>query len=499
MRGVVALGIVLALAGCESLLGLGEVDYRPVATGGAGAQGGAATTGGGGTGGSGGAVHEPGDRIWNTTVVGELGQRGLRLAVDAADRTYAVGQLDGAVDIPPLRENEVGQPEALLIALDPAGTPQRSRNLGGTGSIELSLAVDGTEVFVAGGHRSVDLSPSAGVELSPACSTLPVDQTNCGNRNAAAIKYDAEFDLRWWRDEGILSDDELIRGIDVVDGDPVFLASYTAAQTFFDTALTAPATRECLVVRLTNGDDTAPAAWAQSLGDPDRSDSPRALIAHDDRIAVLIDTSNGTARGMDVHVLDATTGNAIWTTPFTLEGDVRAQDIVADGNGGYLVTARLVGPATSPMALTPVGTADGLLLHLDALGNLTDLRQWTGRTKHLELARAPDGSLALAGTFLDELVIDGSLTLPGDPEHDTGFVLELDPTGQVVWSHVFAGSSLGEAEMRDVAFAPNGDIVVVGSWAGKVLFDFGELESRPAPTNGTAADAWDMIVIRYAP
>lgn len=499
MRGMAVLGVVLALVGCESLLGLGDVDYRPAGTGGAGAEGGASTTSDGGTGGTGGAVRVPGERIWNTTIVGDLGQRGLRLALDENGRTYAVGQLDGAVDIPPLRENEVGQPEALLLALDPAGVPQRSRNLGGTGSIELSLAVDGTEVFVAGGHRSIDLSPSAGVELSPACNTLPVDQTNCGNRNAAAIKYDAEFDLRWWRDEGILGDDELIRGIDVVDGDLVLLASYSGAQTFFDTALMAPANRECLVVRLTNGDDAAPAAWAQSLGDANRTDSPRALVAHDDRVAVLIDTSNGTARGMDVHVLDATTGNAVWTTPFTLEGDVRAQDIVEDGDGGYLITARLIGPTTSPMALTPVGTADGLLLHLDGMGNLTDVTQWTGRTKHLELARAPDGSLAIAGTFLDELVIDANNTLPGDPEHDTGFVLELDPAGQLVWSHVFAGSSLGEAEMRDVAFAPNGDIVVAGSWAGKVIFDFGELESRPAPANGTAADAWDMIVIRYAP
>jgi len=498
MRRLMVLGVLAALAGCESVIGLGAVDYGPQSSGGAGGEGGVTGAGQGGTGGSGGAKVTPGERIWNTTIVGDLGQRGLRVALDAGGHTYAVGQLDGAVDIPPLRENEVGGPEALLVALDTGGTPLRSRNLGGTGTIELSLAVDGSDVFVAGGHRSIDLSPSAGVELDPACGTLPVGHTNCSNRNAAAIKYDTEFDLRWWRDEGIITDDELVRGIDVVDGDLVVLASYTGAQTFFDTALTAPANRECLVVRLTNGDAAAPAAWAQSLGNPNRSDNPRALVAQDDRVAVLIDTANGSARGLDVHVLDATTGNADWLPPFTMEGDLRGQDIVADGQGGYFVTARLVGPATSPMALTPIGAADGLLLHLDAMGNLTEVTQWAGQVKHLELARALDGSLALAGTFLDELVIDANTTFPGDPEHDTGFVLMLDPAGQVAWSHVFEGSSLGRAEMRDVALAPDGDVVVVGSWAGKVIFDFGELDSRPAAMDGDANDAWDMIVIRYA-
>jgi len=490
-----ALFPLLAFVGCASLLDLGNVDYRTPSDGGSGGAGGSIAA----TGGTGGVELEPGDFVGNHVVAGVLRQRGLEVVVDTDDQTYLVGEIDGAVDIPPVRENGNGQEDELLLALDPQMKPLRSRSFGGTGDVELSLAVGEGGVFVAGGHRSIDLSPSAGITLDPPC-TLPTGKENCAARNALVIKYDTEFDMRWFRDEGVTTDDELVRGIDLVDGDPVLLASYIEPQTLFDTVVPASPNRGCMVVRLTDLDDDAPIAWTQFPGDPDRDNLPRALRASDDRIAVLIDTVAANLRGLDVHVLDPVTGNfdTDWST-FTLEGDVRGLDLIDDGDGGYLVSALLVGPTMSPVALAPVGGTNGIILHLDAMGNLAEVWQWNGNVSDFDIARTENGSLIVAGTHRGDLVTHAGVTLPGDAGLDTGFVLELDPTGQVSWHHAFRGFGLGRAEIHDVAIGPTGDVVVVGNWAGRVNFGFAELESIGTPPDGRAGDANDdMITIRYA-
>ncbi|MEM1030609.1 MAG: hypothetical protein AAGN82_09675 [Myxococcota bacterium] len=503
-RALAASSVGLLIGGgCASLLGLDGVAYRDAEGGGgaatADASGGTGTGGFDAPGGAGGAGIAT--RVAATVVAGSEAQRGLGVAVGDNDRVYLLGEFSGnVVGLPTLPVNAPGPPDTLLVSFNGDLTPVWTRTFGGEGRVPAAMAVDASSVFVAAtnGSRNLDLGEAGAI--TPAPCVIPETSGTCLRNDVVAFKYDLDFDLRWWRAGGVANGDERSEGIAILDGDPVFLASYARAQSLFGLTLPDVENRTGLVVRLRDETIAGADGWVTPIGNPNRRNIPRAIAADGDDVGALVNTDNASGvRGLDLHRLGPD-GTPSWTDAVSWEGHADGRDLTADGDGGFVLAARLLAPISGPVAVSPVGDADGVLIHVGDDRSAEVVAQFEGDVRHLCLAATAAGGWVVGGSFVGDLGVGPpTTTLGGDPVATSGFVLELDAAGQLAWSPLtFAGSDTGEVEVRDLALAPNGDILVTGSWRGGVNFAGTLLESVPAAGSSDAPDAaYDAYVQRY--
>ncbi|MGQ0826468.1 MAG: SBBP repeat-containing protein [Actinomycetota bacterium] len=108
----------------------------------------------------------------------------------------------------------------------------------------------------------------------------------------------------------------------------------------------------------------------------------------------------------------------------------------------------------------------------------------TGTAVGFGIALASDGHATIAGHFEERATVGGrSLTSVGPSDV---FVAQYAPTGAGVWANRYGGGGADRA--ASVAAAPNGDLVVVGTFAGTVAF------GGPAPL--VAAGQPDIFAVR---
>jgi hypothetical protein len=184
----------------------------------------------------------------------------------------------------------------------------------------------------------------------------------------------------------------------------------------------------------------------------------------------------------------ACTGNQVWAKRF---GDAGAQvgTGVAAHGGGAVITGNLAGTTDfGGGVLTSAGATDVFVASYDYLG----IPVWSKRfgdamaQTAARVAVDAQGNVAIVGDFAGKIDFGGgALTSAGATDV---FLAKFDPTGNLLWAKSFG--NVAAQNGFDVAFAPNGDVVFTGAFAGTINLGGGAL---------TSAGATDLFVGRYDP
>ncbi|NUP10522.1 MAG: WD40 repeat domain-containing protein [Polyangiaceae bacterium] len=203
------------------------------------------------------------------------------------------------------------------------------------------------------------------------------------------------------------------------------------------------------------GCDAAGACTATTAGtDPDGEceggvcDGSSACAVGTPVSAVRFGTGNGSIEGwvLDVDAMNAPVVGGLFSGTLSFG----ASDIVADSQDGFVV-------------------------RLDNNGNVawTQPLSGSGDQEVTGVAVAPDGSVYVVGWFTGDAQFAGQSF-----EHDSGFdafVAKLGDTGQLLWARAL---STGDDEgFTGVDIAPDGRVLVIGSFAGSIDTGNGELTS----------------------
>ncbi|HEY5951316.1 MAG TPA: hypothetical protein VIV40_37745, partial [Kofleriaceae bacterium] len=96
-----------------------------------------------------------------------------------------------------------------------------------------------------------------------------------------------------------------------------------------------------------------------------------------------------------------------------------------------------------------------------------------GDTRVNSLAVGPDGEIAISGWITGAAELDGRVIKPA--RHNDGFAMVLERSGKTRW--IWQMGSSGRGQLRHVAFAPDGSIIVAGDYAGVVDLGGARLDS----------------------
>ncbi len=196
-------------------------------------------------------------------------------------------------------------------------------------------------------------------------------------------------------------------------------------------------------------------------------------------------TSDGSWDGAVVR-LDAD-GNAINIRDFGGAGSDTVEGITLLDDG-YLIFGRLADGSSETFGsgATLTGVAgDGFVAKFNNSHSLQWKKLIGGNAGDavVEVVRMPDNGIAVAGTF------NGTINLGGSNLVTTGvqdiFVARFDAAGTHVWSKKFGNAS--NNYVADLAVAPNGDLVIVGTLTDNLTF---------GSTTITAAGETDAYVVR---
>jgi len=182
------------------------------------------------------------------------------------------------------------------------------------------------------------------------------------------------------------------------------------------------------------------------------------------------------------------TGNQLWAKRF---GDVAAQTIagVATYNGGAVVTGSFAGTVNfGSGALVSAGATDVFVASYNAQG----LPLWSKRFGDAVAQTASRVAVDAQGNVAILGDFAGKVDFGGGVLTSAGatdvFLVKLDSNGAFLWAKSF-GNNLAQNGF-DVAFAPNGDVVFTGTFLGAINLGGGAL---------TSAGAADLFVARLDP
>ncbi len=179
-----------------------------------------------------------------------------------------------------------------------------------------------------------------------------------------------------------------------------------------------------------------------------------------------------TVQGVFAVALGASDGQArwAWSSPQGLGATITA----AGGADGSVVVAGVfdadleLGGTTAPLS---AGAAAGFIGMLDASGAGVWARQLIGpaASEIRWISRAPDGSIAVAGTYSGGTLDLDSVVLRPEAELTDQFVAVLEPDGAPRW-----GMNLGDGASEKIqAIAATDAGVVVGGWHADDPLSFG--------------------------
>ena len=184
----------------------------------------------------------------------------------------------------------------------------------------------------------------------------------------------------------------------------------------------------------------------------------------------------------------ACTGNGLWSKRF---GDAQAQsaNAVANRAGGPVITGALAGAADfGGGTLTSAGNTDVFVASYDYAGTFMWSKRFGDAQAQSGVAVAVDGlgNTLIIGDFAGAIDFGGG-TLTSAGQTDV-FVAKLDSGGAFVWAKRFGDNQAQNG--RGIAVDDAGNVVVTGSFAGKIDFGGGAL---------TSAGGTDAFVAKFDP
>jgi hypothetical protein len=350
---------------------------------------------------------------------------GRGIAVDAAGNRYLTGSFESQATFGTgggaPRLSSRGVDDAFVARYDPAGAIVWARQIGG------QLSDSGRGIAVAG-DGSVYVT---GLFAAVARFDDPVTRRSAGQSDAFVAKYSAGGQLEWAARAGGAATDS---GFGVaVAGDEIVVAGLFSGAASFE-----------------HGDGSL-AATLQSAGG---SDSFVARYSADGRL--------------------------LWARAAGGSGNDAARAVAVDGAGDAYVTGSFRDAATfaSPGAtgqLTSAGSEDLFVARYSPAGELRWARSAGGAGVDRGFAIALDGARSsyITGFF------SGAATFGGEALAGAGaeiFLAKLDADGAIVGA-VGAGGP-GTDEGRGIALAPDGTILLTGTFVDTAIFGGGLRELR---------------------
>ncbi len=169
-------------------------------------------------------------------------------------------------------------------------------------------------------------------------------------------------------------------------------------------------------------------------------------------------------------------------------------DVAFDKSGNVVVTGQYQSSisfgATTLMAAGGLGDYDMFVAKLAVSGTtFTELfAKSYGNTKlseGLALAVHSDDSIAVGG-WTDGTIDFGTGALTGTPDTEQAVIAKLDQNGTALYAKVLKG---GESRTKSVAFTPDGDVVLTGTFRNEIDLGAGALKATGA--------ANDIFIGRY--
>ncbi|MEZ4301504.1 MAG: SBBP repeat-containing protein, partial [Polyangiaceae bacterium] len=162
---------------------------------------------------------------------------------------------------------------------------------------------------------------------------------------------------------------------------------------------------------------------------------------------------------------------AVWAQVF---GDVSAQTIAStafDQAGNIYVVGKTSGTLAFGNEMLISSGNDAFVAKLAPDGVPIWARSYGDANDQSPQAVAVDseGNVIVAGDFSGSMDVGGTV-LTTDPADVSIFVIKLDPQGTKLWARQFGDTSSAQG-VRGVALGPADDVVLAGSFAGKLDFD----------------------------
>jgi hypothetical protein len=278
----------------------------------------------------------------------------------------------------------------------------------------------------------------------------------------------------------------------------LFMTGYANGADFGCGPISYPQESSLFLVRVDNLDKCA---WSTNFGESAHASASIALDATGNVVIAggfqnlrqtqgpgKLDFRNGytvatAAQGLTaifVAKINAATGKGMWARGFgDTNGGGTATSVAVDAAGNIIVTGTFTGTIDfGGGPLSAKGSSGVFVVKRDSSGEHVWSKAFggadvTSATAPVGLAMDASGNIVIAGQF------DGSLDFGGGPLTTTGdtdvFAVKLDPMGSHLWSR-----SYGDAQKQTsagVAVGPSGDLFLAGTFAGRIDFGGGPLES----------------------
>ncbi len=197
--------------------------------------------------------------------------------------------------------------------------------------------------------------------------------------------------------------------------------------------------------------------WAKTYGGSDWDKANAVAIAPNGDIIVTGGTYSFGAGKEDFWVLRLDReGNVKWQKTYGGSKDDEAHAVAVAPNGDIIVAGYTYSFGA--------GADDAWVLRLDENGNVKWQKTYGGEWSDVAtaVALAPNGDIVVAGytdSFGAGNIVAG-YTKSFGAGNDDFWVLRLDENGNIIWQKTYGGNNWDEANA--VAIAPNGDTIVVG-------------------------------------
>jgi hypothetical protein len=425
--------------------------------------------------------------VWAKAYGGStVGLNGASIGVDAAGDVLVTGDFFGSINLGGGDLATVGDGDAFLGKLDPAGTQLSAKGFGIAGASQYGYAVAADaagNVVVAGGFQgSIDLG---GGPLTAASSKPQFD--------IFVAKFDAAGAHVWSKSFGSTLGQKITGLALDSTGAAIFTGDFASGLDLGGGPLANAGGLDVFVAKL--DPTTGVHVWSKSFGAV--ADQHLTGVAVDGADSVLVSgyfssgidfgapvgmkTSMG---GQDLFVakLDSA-GAVVWGNGYGDGSDQLAYGVAANAAGDVLVTGGFQGNIDFSGGIVQSTLEDNAFLaKLDAGGNHVWSKSYggIGASHGRRVAFSASGDVLVAGD------VNGSIDLGGGPVSTNGpglFVGRFDGGAVPRWGKTFTGSSTTQGQVAHVsslAVAPTDDVLLGGTFAGGIDFDLGPLVSSNA-------------------
>lgn len=389
--------------------------------------------------------------------------------VDAAGSVFVAGSFTGVGDFGREPLTSTGRRDAFVVKIDPGGNPVWSRGLGSVGDdAATSVATDAAgNVFIAG-WASGALDRSAG----PAAATPRIFVMAAGPGG----------EPRWTR--VLPGGAEHVRPALAVDasGAVVLAAQYAGDFPLGPVTLKSAGKDDVVVMKLAPDGSVI---WARSAGGAGHDGASAIAVDPSGRVLVAgesegpIDFGGGPIGSGAQHqgfvvALDGATGTALWGRSIADRGRGGASGVTVDAAGQITVVGAALDPSTSVMRT--------FVAQLDPAGR----ERWGSSLGDAGITQGSAAAEDAAGN----VIVTGSVDVDGRRGDREVFLARFDPGGRRTGMTRFGAGPGGSARGRTVAFDRAGQMVIGGSFSGRLPIAGSAIES---------AGESDVFVARLPP